>query len=181
MSEDERNTPQAFSHFTYEASARTMIVVDIQGVGDMYTDPQIHTIAATDFGKGNLGMRGMKRFLETHRCNSICRYLKLTPVNPKYGLDGTVPAFKHMNKKKINAKQFSEGHYYENSPYLRRVLTEKSMGSTSTTGYSTTTSSRNFHNSYRLSQHGKAAEPFFGFDGEDERCQICPRVQCAIL
>ena len=43
-SEDQRNTPQAFSHFTYEVSCQNMLVVDIQGVGDIYTDPQIHTI-----------------------------------------------------------------------------------------------------------------------------------------
>ena len=42
--EDQRNTPQAFSHFTYEASCQSMLVVDVQGVGDVYTDPQIHTI-----------------------------------------------------------------------------------------------------------------------------------------
>mgnify|MGYP000182461292 CR=1 FL=1 len=40
----QRNTPQAFSHFTYEVSCQHMLVVDVQGVGDIYTDPQIHTI-----------------------------------------------------------------------------------------------------------------------------------------
>lgn len=34
---------QAFSHFTFECSHHRLIVVDIQGVGDLYTDPQIHT------------------------------------------------------------------------------------------------------------------------------------------
>ena len=38
-----RQTPQAFSHFTFERSGHELIVVDIQGVGDLYTDPQIHT------------------------------------------------------------------------------------------------------------------------------------------
>jgi hypothetical protein len=37
VSEDERNTPQAFSHFTYEASGKQMLLCDVQGVGDMYT------------------------------------------------------------------------------------------------------------------------------------------------
>jgi elongation factor 2 kinase len=42
VSDDERNTPQAFSHFTFEISKRNLLVVDIQGVGDFYTDPQVH-------------------------------------------------------------------------------------------------------------------------------------------
>jgi len=37
----DRNTPQAFSHFTYVASNGEHLVTDIQGVGDMYTDPQV--------------------------------------------------------------------------------------------------------------------------------------------
>lgn len=40
-----RNTPQAFTHFTYEHSLRSEIVVDIQGVGDYYTDPQVNRTA----------------------------------------------------------------------------------------------------------------------------------------
>lgn len=40
-----RQTPQAFSHFTFERSGHEIMVVDIQGVGDLYTDPQIHTAA----------------------------------------------------------------------------------------------------------------------------------------
>lgn len=37
VSEEERNTPQAFSHFTYESSGHQLLCVDIQGVSDMYT------------------------------------------------------------------------------------------------------------------------------------------------
>eukprot|EP00959_Pyramimonas_sp_CCMP1952_P127265 2661983-Pyramimonas_sp.AAC.1 len=32
--------PQAFSHFSYEHSQRKLLVCDIQGVADFYTDPQ---------------------------------------------------------------------------------------------------------------------------------------------
>jgi hypothetical protein len=85
VSDDERNTPQAFSHFTYEVSKHEVLAVDIQGVGDLYTDPQIHTLNGDDFGKGNLGSLGFQKFLSSHRCNSICRYLKLPAVNPKVG------------------------------------------------------------------------------------------------
>ena len=38
-----RMTPQAFSHFTHTASSGGEMVVDVQGVGDLWTDPQIHS------------------------------------------------------------------------------------------------------------------------------------------
>ncbi|DBA04053.1 TPA: hypothetical protein N0F65_009400, partial [Lagenidium giganteum] len=126
VSDDERNTPQAFSHFTYEASNHELLAVDIQGVGDKYTDPQIHTLNGDDFGKGNLGALGFQKFLSSHRCNSICRYLKLPQVNPKerHADCGTLPLQELMNKDRIRPAHFDSKHYYENAPMLQKYLSQ---------------------------------------------------------
>lgn len=76
---DWRATPQAFSHFTFCASGGDRLVVDVQGVGDMYTDPQIHSRDGMRFGVGNGGPRGMALFFATHMCNRICRCMQLAP------------------------------------------------------------------------------------------------------
>eukprot|EP00026_Physarum_polycephalum_P001004 Phypoly_transcript_01005.p1 GENE.Phypoly_transcript_01005~~Phypoly_transcript_01005.p1 ORF type:complete len:1229 (+),score=198.16 Phypoly_transcript_01005:490-3687(+) len=75
-----RSTPQSFSHFTYEQSRKDLIIVDIQGVEDHYTDPQIHTSDGKGYGLGNLGKNGIQRFLSTHKCNAVCALLGLTPI-----------------------------------------------------------------------------------------------------
>jgi len=97
VSEEERNTPQAFSHFTYESSNHTILCVDIQGVSDMYTDPQVHSVEGKGFGKGNMGQRGIDKFLQKHRCNAICRYLKLPSINANYSNLGTLPVTRVMS------------------------------------------------------------------------------------
>jgi hypothetical protein len=94
--ERERNTPQAFSHFTFVASDYRLMIVDIQGVNDSYTDPQIHTADGRGFGAGNLGTFGMEKFLESHRCNEVCKWLGLQSINERYKFGGTAAPLYQM-------------------------------------------------------------------------------------
>eukprot|EP00756_Hemistasia_phaeocysticola_P050788 Hpha_TRINITY_DN25973_c0_g1::TRINITY_DN25973_c0_g1_i1::g.185434::m.185434/K08292/EEF2K; elongation factor 2 kinase len=78
-------TAQAFSHFTHEVSHHQLLVCDIQGVGGLYTDPQIHSVEGSQkesFGDGDLHSDGIRRFFASHRCNEQCRALGL-PENKR--------------------------------------------------------------------------------------------------
>ncbi|RLN73694.1 hypothetical protein BBJ28_00025247, partial [Nothophytophthora sp. Chile5] len=71
------DTAQAFSHFTWQSTYGQHMVVDLQGVGSVFTDPQIHSLQEAKFGKGNLSTAGMTAFFSTHKCNQVCRALDL--------------------------------------------------------------------------------------------------------
>uniref|UniRef100_A0A7S3GC78 Alpha-type protein kinase domain-containing protein n=1 Tax=Palpitomonas bilix TaxID=652834 RepID=A0A7S3GC78_9EUKA len=68
---------QCYSHFSYEVSSRNVLVCDIQGVGGLWTDPQIHSSNPKHFGKGNLGETGIRAFLMRHRCSEMCERVGL--------------------------------------------------------------------------------------------------------
>ena len=80
-----RATPQTFSHWTFEASNGRLMVVDIQGVSDLYTDPQVHTLEGKGYGEGNLGAQGFALFFANMRSAApgpqvtLSRTLSLTP------------------------------------------------------------------------------------------------------
>ena len=79
---------QAFSHYTYEASRHTEMMIDLQGIeGGPYSDALLHTECGEAFGggrHGNRGKRGFSDFLDTHRCNGICQQLGLPRVEGCY-------------------------------------------------------------------------------------------------
>mmetsp|Transcript_6504 Transcript_6504/g.13578 ORF Transcript_6504/g.13578 Transcript_6504/m.13578 type:complete len:354 (-) Transcript_6504:1128-2189(-) len=75
---------QSFSHFSYEHSGQNEMVVDIQGSGFTYTDPQLHSKEKL-YGRADRGTSGFDDFFKTHRCNCICEALglqKRSSVNP---------------------------------------------------------------------------------------------------
>eukprot|EP01063_Lacrimia_lanifica_P038308 TRINITY_DN810_c1_g1_i1.p1 TRINITY_DN810_c1_g1~~TRINITY_DN810_c1_g1_i1.p1 ORF type:complete len:417 (+),score=139.49 TRINITY_DN810_c1_g1_i1:72-1322(+) len=71
---------ETFSHFTFEASNRKLLICDIQGVGGMYTDPQIHTLSGQDYGLGNMGKKGIDKWIAAHKCGPLCVAIDLTPL-----------------------------------------------------------------------------------------------------
>jgi elongation factor 2 kinase len=65
-----RVTPQIFSAYSFYATYGHRLVADIQGIGDLYTDPQVLS-SDERFGEGDLGLRGMAFFLTHFRnCTS---------------------------------------------------------------------------------------------------------------
>lgn len=75
--------PQTFSHFSYQKSAKQVLVCDIQGVrsGSNYllTDPACHKLGTegVEFGDANHGELGMRNFFKAHKCNRFCNEMGL--------------------------------------------------------------------------------------------------------
>jgi hypothetical protein len=85
---DVNEVPQAFSHFSYDASGGAKLVCDLQGVwnetdGFTLTDPVIHLIGGPKSANGatDKGADGALRFFETHVCGPFCQGLGLTARN----------------------------------------------------------------------------------------------------
>ncbi|XP_073706941.1 transient receptor potential cation channel subfamily M member 7 [Garra rufa] len=75
-------TMLAFSHWTYEYTRGEMLVLDLQGVGEILTDPSVIKSGEKGsydmiFGPANLGDDAIRNFRSKHHCNSCCRKLKL--------------------------------------------------------------------------------------------------------
>jgi len=69
---------QALSHFSWQKTKTQVLLVDLQGVGSVLTDPAAHTaFPSADVGT-DLGSEGMRRFFESHHCNHLCEMLELS-------------------------------------------------------------------------------------------------------
>ena len=65
---------QVFSAFSFYESQGDRLVADIQGVGDLFTDPQVLS-SDYRFGDGDLGPRGMALFFHSFRHNTVATAL----------------------------------------------------------------------------------------------------------
>jgi Alpha-kinase family len=72
---------QTLSHFSWQYTKGYMMIVDLQGVEGLLTDPQIHCLDLEKFGRGNMGYFGMLMFFSSHRCNRHCKSLGL--IDPR--------------------------------------------------------------------------------------------------
>ncbi|KAL4660736.1 transient receptor potential cation channel subfamily M member 7-like [Arapaima gigas] len=75
----------AFTHWSYEYTRGELLVLDLQGVGEILTDPSViknGKKGSSDmvFGPANLGDRAMRSYRAKHRCNLCCRELRLPDI-----------------------------------------------------------------------------------------------------
>ena len=92
-----RITPQTFSAHSFYKSGGTRMVVDIQGVGDLYTDPQVHSLDGR-FGNADLGVRGFALFFANYQHTSLASALGV-PIFPL-----SRPELQRLNKEEEEAK-----------------------------------------------------------------------------
>jgi hypothetical protein len=84
---------QAFSHWVFVTSGNNMIICDLQGVIDLegrlpiirLTDPAICSKSKADnrYGKTDIGMKGIRSFCCSHKCNDVCKGLNLPTMNAR--------------------------------------------------------------------------------------------------
>jgi len=83
----DEDVPQAFSHWTYQYTYGEKLVCDLQGVLTNrfeLTDPAIHSKQGKIFGLTDKRTKGMRAFFETHKCNPLCKALRLKPTFHRY-------------------------------------------------------------------------------------------------
>lgn len=110
-----RKTPQVFSAHSFYSSQGNRLVADVQGVGDLYTDPQVLSIDYR-FGDGDLGPRGMALFFKTFRHCDFSDKLGI-PIFPL-----------SRNERKHQAKyDDDESTLSESSPLLEALMCKFKM------------------------------------------------------
>lgn len=75
---------QAFSHYAWVKSGKTLLICDLQGFKEdgrnriILTDPAIHSSdSAGRYGAMDCGMEGVHAFFKTHTCTDYCTLMNL--------------------------------------------------------------------------------------------------------
>lgn len=76
----------AFAHWTWVKSDQQLLVCDLQGVRDnprgyWLTDPAINSVN-WDYGATDCGTPGINQFFRYHKCNDICKGLRIQNARP---------------------------------------------------------------------------------------------------
>lgn len=110
---------QSFSCFSLSYFNTRKLVCDLQGIFNerenviQLTDPVVHSLGGkqpddTDFGRTNLGQRGIDAFKRSHRCTALCRELRSTFVVSR---SSTIHA--HQNSYRRQIREFDrQSRYY---------------------------------------------------------------------
>ena len=93
----------AFSHFSYVYSRGRLVITDVQGSADRFTDVCIHTIDGT-CGYGDFGLDGMRCCGHIHECNKYCEALGIQDDKMEVKVGGETAADFDVDR---FAKQFS--------------------------------------------------------------------------
>ncbi|KAJ6242794.1 eukaryotic elongation factor 2 kinase [Anaeramoeba flamelloides] len=88
---DKYTTIYSFPHFTYHESGKKLMIVDLQGVGNVFTDPAIHSVDRKKrFNSADLGEIGIKAFFDNHICSLGCKKLNLPKMLNKIKIYKTI-------------------------------------------------------------------------------------------
>jgi hypothetical protein len=72
---------QCFTHFTYEKTNRTLMVIDLRTLHlrneFVITEPVVFSTIPERFSSSNLGLRGIEDFKSQHKCNAYCKEIGL--------------------------------------------------------------------------------------------------------
>eukprot|EP01012_Entosiphon_sulcatum_P064447 TRINITY_DN93278_c0_g1_i1.p1 TRINITY_DN93278_c0_g1~~TRINITY_DN93278_c0_g1_i1.p1 ORF type:complete len:530 (+),score=53.62 TRINITY_DN93278_c0_g1_i1:102-1691(+) len=71
----------AFSHFSLVNSGYHFMLLDIQGVPPVYTDPAVVSQQQGQYGYTDTGLKAIQDFGRKHTCNAWCRRLGLQPLD----------------------------------------------------------------------------------------------------
>ncbi|KAI7802854.1 Trpm7 protein [Triplophysa rosa] len=119
-------TMLAFSHWTYEYTRGELLVLDLQGVGEILTDPSVIKSGEKGsydmiFGPANLGDDAIRNFRAKHHCNSCCRKLKLPDLKRNdYTPDKLAP--QHDSSEGPSHSTPTGGATKEQRPSMRLML-----------------------------------------------------------